>query len=87
MSHAILNGWSHDRHIAVATLERVDAVSGQLHHLREQMANQGRKTPKRWPKWVPLRVPRPFETEAPEPAAVKPMSIAEFRARIEEEGA
>jgi hypothetical protein len=85
ISHAVVHGWSFDRQIAAATLEGIDLLAGQVWYLRELISNQGRKNPRRWQKWKPLRVPRPGD--APEAAAVKPLSIAEFRARIEEEGA
>lgn len=59
------------------TLESIDRVAAQIHHLRHGVAG------KRAPKWKPLHIPRPDEKSAP----AKPLSIAEFRARIEEEGA
>lgn len=84
MSHATLHGWSSDRTLSVLTLERVDVVAAQLHYMREQL-NRMAGDKRRWPKWDPLKVPRPFEEKA---RAVEPkrLSIAEFRARVEEEG-
>lgn len=67
--------WGTDRELLAALIERVDLVAATVHNLTglTLRVHSGRR--QRWPRWEPLRVPRPGEV-SPEPETISPKALA-----------